>query len=198
MSGVATDPRRRVVASICGAAGSGKSHLAKTVVAALGDDRGLRVPTDYYLMPTTEPLAAYFARPLRYDWALLDRTLSLPEGTATSTPDFDFETFRRLAEVGGRPFVLRRILVTDGVYPYSSADVRILLTAPDDVRRKRIAERDEIWRTRVIDRWDHLELIRPFLESLAPTHDLELLSTGPLEQNADAVLTLLRNRFVLR
>jgi len=71
-------PRRPVVVSVWGAAGSGKSRLAKALAAQLEDGAAARVPTDYFLVPVAEgePLAAYLGGPLRYDWALFERTVA--------------------------------------------------------------------------------------------------------------------------
>src|SRR5215213_100447 len=88
---------RMAILSIYGPAGAGKSQLAKAVAERLGSDRCARVPADYYLLPTGVQPAIGFREPLRYDWALLRRLLDLPKGTATSTPDFDFERLRRVA-----------------------------------------------------------------------------------------------------
>ena len=147
---------RPIVVSICGPSGTGKSQLAKVIVTKLGDGLSARVPTDYFLMPATEPLRSYLAVPLRYDWALLARVLALPVGTPMSTPDFDFTTFQRRDVTGGLSLTLRPIMVTDAIYPYSGADAAVLLSAPDETRRERIARRDEVWGTRVIERWTNL------------------------------------------
>ncbi len=189
---------RKIVVSICGASGLGKSQLAKTLVAKLGDEESVRVPTDNYLVPAMEPLEAYAARPLRYDWALLEQVLALPEGTATTTPAFDFEAFRRVADIGGKPFIVRRIVVIDAMYPYPKADAKVLLAPPSDVRKARIVERDKVWGTTVIGRWDHLEVTRSDLEAMNVTYDLVLPGTERLEDAAESVLVWLKDRSVLR
>jgi uridine kinase len=145
------------VVSICGPAGSGKSQLAKALVAHLGPDH-CRVPTDYYLIPARERLLDYFAKPLRYDWEFLTRVLSLPLGTETTTPDFDFDTFQRRADAGGRPFTSRPLMLVDAMEPYPSSAACILIDAPASIRHARIAARDDVWNTRVRERWHNLEI----------------------------------------
>src|SRR5262245_22507104 len=112
-----TENPRPLILSICGPAGVGKSQLAKALVERVGPDRCTRVPTDYFAVPAAEPLPVYFTKPLRYDWPLVTQVLALPEGTATSTPDFDFDRFRRLAATGGRPFTIRRVMIFDAIEP---------------------------------------------------------------------------------
>lgn len=185
----------RVVVSICGPAGSGKSELAKAIVESLGPNRCTRAPTDYYAVPADGSLAEYFAKPLRYDWPLLALTLSLPEGSTTSTPDFDFETFQRISDLGGQPFVVRRVMVIDAMEPYPASAARILIDAPESVRQTRIAARDTVWGTRVRDRWQHLEATWARARALAPAYDLELDGSRSVAANADCVTSWLIRRF---
>ncbi|MEA2524359.1 MAG: Phosphoribulokinase / Uridine kinase family [Thermomicrobiales bacterium] len=185
----------RLILSICGPSGAGKSQLANALVGCLGPDLCARVPTDYYAVPAIEPLSAYFTQPLRYDWTLLARVLALPEGTAVSTPDFDFERFQRLHETGGRPFTIRPVMVLDAMEPYPHSDARILLVGPDHVRRERIAARDQIWNTHVRDRWHHLEVTWAHARTLMPACDLELDGTEPIVENAERLANWLRDRY---
>jgi uridine kinase len=184
-----------IILSICGPSGAGKSQLAKALAAHLGEDRCSRVPTDYYAIPATGPLAVYFAQPLRYDWALLARVLALPEGTATSTPNFDFDRFQRVAETGGRPFTVRQVMVLDAMEPYPQSDALVLLRVPDEVRQERISARDLIWNTRVQERFEHLDVTWEHARSLMPAYDLELDGTEPLDVNAERLAEWLVERF---
>jgi len=189
----------RVVLSICGPAGAGKSHLAKALCALLGPERCTRVPTDYFALPATEPPETFFTKPLRYDWSFLTRALALPEGSVTSTPDFDFGRFQRIADTGGRPFTIRRIMVLDAMEPYPSSDATILLSVPEHVRRDRIVARDEVWKTRVRDRFHHLDATWAHAQTHMPPCDLELDGTEPLDANAERLANWMVDRFpVLR
>lgn len=192
------DPaRQRLVVSICGPSGAGKSRLTKAVVAALGDDRAVRIPGDYYLRSAAEPLATYVTKPIAYDWPLLARTLAQPNGTALSTPDFDFERFVRVAETGGIPFIMRPAALLDTMYPYPEAGVTIRLTAPDAVRHARIAARDIDWGTNVAGRWRQLEASRRYLENLPIRPDLELTGECDPATNASTIIAHLRRRGIL-
>ncbi len=145
------EPVRKVI-SICGGAGSGKSQLAKAVASRLGSDRCSRVPTDYFLRSATQPLADYLLAPLEYDWDLLGRVLALPPGTETSTPDFDFETFQRRSQLGGRKLTIREVMLIDSMPPYPQSDLVILISAPSEMRRMRLMSRDQVWGTAVAKR----------------------------------------------
>lgn len=183
---------RRLVVSIRGASGSGKSSLAKALVATLGAKASVRIPGDYFLEPANEPLSTYLHRPLRYDWDLLDSVLSAPEGTPVAVPNFDFETFRRVSAAGGKRLIVRPIRILDTIYPYPRANVKILLAIPASTRRARIVERDKLWNTNVIGRWDNLELSRAHLEQRAHVYDLTLSGAEPVERNAARIADLLR------
>jgi uridine kinase len=166
----------RLIVSVCGPSGSGKSTLAKALVEHLGPNVCARVPGDYYIEPRPPRMNPedYFRQPLKYDWPLVARVLALPLGTATTTPDFDFEAFVRRAETGGRPFAVRPVMVVDAMYPYPAADVTLLIQAPNHVRRRRVGSRDLIWNSRVAERWHHLEAARRRLAELIAGRTFDL------------------------
>lgn len=58
---------KRVVVSVAGAAGSGKSQLALAVVQVLGDEDAARVPMDYFIEPRIVPMELWMTQPLAYD-----------------------------------------------------------------------------------------------------------------------------------
>lgn len=184
----------RLVLSICGPSGAGKSQLAKALVRLLGEATCVRVPTDYYLRPATEPLESYLRQPVQYDWPLLDRDLSAPDGLMLTTPDFDFDSFVRRAERGGRPFRASPVMVLDGMYPYPTADATILLHVPSPIRRQRIRTRDQGWGTDVAARWDQLEQSRTYLEGLHIAYDLLLRGTDDSVTNAAAIVALIAGK----
>jgi thymidylate kinase len=180
-------PAKPYLVTIFGAAGSGKSVVAKAVADALGESFAARVPTDYFLLPrrADERLERYLERPLRWDWPLLRERLALPIGTQSTTPDVNFETFTRIAASGGRSMPIRSVMIVDAMAPFPGADLVVRLDVPDAERRDRIAARDERWGTRVRDRWAHLQLTW----SSVPHHqpDMVLDGTQPIERSVTEV-----------
>lgn len=175
--------KRPVIVSICGPSNSGKSQLAKAVAVAIGEHRCSRIPTDYFMdlpgAPGTDPpgLPAY-------DWSLLDRALAQPIGSIATTPDVDFERLVRRSPAGGLPFVVRPILVTDGFVPHPAAAVLVRLTAPEPIRRTRVAARDARWGSRVIARWELLESTWDQVAATMIAWDLDLSGEDPPDLNA--------------
>jgi hypothetical protein len=153
----------------------------------LGPETASRIPTDYFAIPATGPLPAYFQQPLRYDWPLLTRWVNSPLGTEATTPNFDFEGFQRLSQTGGRPFAIRTVMIVDAMEPYPQSQAIVLLTVPDEIRQQRIAARDQVWQTRVRARWQHLETTWAHTQSVLPSPDLELDWTVPLITNAQRI-----------
>jgi uridine kinase len=171
--------------SICGPSGAGKSQLARLLADELGPDIAARIPVDYFFVPRPQgmPPDVYLARPLRWDWALLKQQLTLPMGTVTSTPDADFETFQRRSDGGGLPFTIRPVMICDAMAACPGSNLVVVLEVPADVRRERIAGRDQRWGTRVADRWQHLEETwRSASTGLVP--DLVLDGTVPVAMTA--------------
>ncbi len=181
---------RRLVISISGASGAGKSQLAKALVARLSDEQSARIPADYFIEPATCPLSDYFRRPLQYDWAELERTLDAPVGTLVSTPAFDFIAFQRSATAEAKSFVIRPIMIVDAMYPYPEADAKVLLETPTTTRGARITERDRSWGTHVVGRWTQLEASREWLEGLQVAYALRLAGDRDLEENVYQIMHL--------
>lgn len=127
--------------------GSGKSQLAKATAELLGSDLATRVPTDYFFMPRPDamPMATFDRLPLRYDWELIASLLALPIGAHVSTPDAEFTTFTRKENSGGRPFVIRPVMLLDAMVPFPHANLFVRIEVPDEVRLHRIRERDIQW-----------------------------------------------------
>jgi uridine kinase len=183
---------RRTVVSIAGAAGSGKSQLALAVVALLGEDVAARVPMDWYIVPRDLPMAAWLEQPLGYDVEAVRALLSAPVGPTRLTPPFDFETFTRSETTGQRKAIpIRPVMVLDAMAPWPDADLSVLVDAPAAVRHRRIVDRDARWGSRVIDRWDHLELARRHIEGQAHRFDLILDGEAPLRANAARIVEAL-------
>lgn len=192
----ATDPARGrpLIVSIVGPSGAGKSQLARLTQTVLGDDIASRIPTDYFFVsrPPRMPLADFLQQPLRYDWALLRSCLRRPTGTPVETPDADFTGFIRISDVGGRPFTIRPVMITDAMAGCPDADLVVVLDVPAQVRRDRIAARDIRWGSHVLANWEHLETTWKAGRAELPAPDLTLDGTRSLPRNAHALANLIR------
>jgi uridine kinase len=176
----------RAIVSICGPSGSGKSSVAKALVCELGAQFCVRIPGDLFLTPAQGTLDEYWRQPLRYDWVMLARVLTAPDGAVVGLPDFDFERFVRRSDSGGREVMLRRIRVVDALLPYPRADMTVRLFAPAECRRARIIARDAVWGSHVMKRWDALERAGATRNYSARPIDLEL--SGLREAHDSAAL----------
>lgn len=184
----------RSIISIAGPAGAGKSQLALAVVARLGEDVAARVPMDWFIAPRELPMENWLHEPLTYDIDAVRALLSAPVGETRLTPPFDFETFTRSDASGQRkPIPIRPVMVLDAMAPWPEADLTVLIDVPTDLRRQRIVERDARWGTRVIDRWDHLELTRHHIEARGHRYDLTLDGERPLAASAARIVTAWRS-----
>jgi uridine kinase len=58
----------KIIISICGAAGTGKSALANEMTIAVGKDLGCRIPTDYFLKSSIgQEYDEFISTPFKYD-----------------------------------------------------------------------------------------------------------------------------------
>ncbi len=174
----------KVIISICGAAGAGKSTLAKKLAEALGYDIACRVPVDYFLKSYNgEPYEEYMNTPFKFDWELVKKVLSVPIGSRCETPDFDFHKLIRLNRTGGIQFTLRRYIILDSM-PCPFADHLIRLDAPEDLRISRIKERDKRDRTNSYRNWKKMEITAKELDDKKHKYDLILSGFEEPETNA--------------
>lgn len=199
MTGTQTEhpvPERRFTVSIVGPSASGKSQLAMHTAEVLGEDAACRIPTDYFFIPrgAEQSLPDFLRQPLRYDWPLLARHLAAPSGTVRTTPDADFTGFHRLAESGGRSFVIRPVMIVDAMAAFPEADLLVLLDVPDEIRRERLRERDIRWGSAVSAHWEHLEVTwRHALEEMR-SPEIVLDGERAIAVNARAMAEEIHNR----
>jgi uridine kinase len=181
----------KIIVSICGKAGSGKSKLAKELAKHFGSDMAIRVPTDYFLKSVHyESFEQFISTPFMWDWKLIKKFISHPIGTLHDIPDYNFNTYSRISENGGIALIIRRYIFLDAALPYPESDFKILIESPGQTRLERLKERDKNWKSNVIRTWDKLELTSKKLSTLK--FDLRLDGEKPVEENLELVLKLLR------
>lgn len=182
----------KIIISICGAAGTGKSQLAKKLVSELGKDIATRIPADYFLKSYNgEPYEDFINTPFKFDWDLLRKILTGPIGTKCETPDFDFHLLVRKSKTGGIPFTINRYMVIDSM-PYPYADYLIKLEAPAELRLKRIKERDRKDKTYSARNWQKMERTAKELESRKYKFNLMLNGENDVDRNVAKIFDLLK------
>ncbi len=156
----------KIIISICGAAGSGKSNIAKKLVREIGDYMASRIPSDYYLKSyNNEPYEEYMNSPFKYDWEMIKKVILTPIGLQCESPDFDFNKLIRIAKTGGKPFTSRRYMIVDSILPYPSSNFVIKINAPSDLRLSRVKDRDKAQNMNSVRNWKKMEATANELES---------------------------------
>jgi uridine kinase len=186
----------KIIISICGASGSGKSILAKQLVKELGSHMALRIPCDYFLKSVEyNSFEAFISTPFKWDWKLLKAYLSCSIGTVNSIPDYDFSKYARISKTGGIALTMRRYIILDSALPYPESNFTILLEAPAELRMQRLIERDKKWNSNTVKNWDKLELtVKPLTEN---RFDLVLDGSLDIEENVLFITKFLESKKLL-
>jgi len=166
---------RAFVVGLAGGSCSGKSTLARALVAGL-ESRGCAVLSfDAYYRPLGHlPLAerhrCNFDHPDSLDAELFSEQLrQLAAGRAVDQPLYDFATHSRRAEV--RPVEPAPVVLAEGILLLTFASIRsqvdfsVFLDVPEDLRLQRRIARDARERGR-----SEASVRRQFDESVAPMH----------------------------
>lgn len=178
----------KFIISICGGSGCGKSTIAKELVLQLGEKISSRIPTDYFLKENIfNSVEEYLARPLEYDWELLEVYLKYGIDTELSSPDFDFVSFKRRNNTGGKIFSIKNIMIIDSMIPYPKSNIFIKIEVPEEVRYQRIIERDQYWNTSVIKYWGNHCLTKCVLDDLDIEYVEILDGRAPAAINAKTI-----------
>lgn len=183
----------KIVISICGAAGAGKSTLAKKLVKELGENMAARIPGDYYLKSYSgEPFEDYMNTPFKYDWDMIQQVINTPIGLTAETPDFDFNKLMRINKSGGKPFTIRRYMIIDTMLPYPKSNYIFRMTAPEDLRLKNIKERDKAQKTNSARNWEKMEITAKELTSRKIRFNMELSAFNEFEINVGKIIDYLK------
>lgn len=196
-----------VFVGIAGGSASGKSTLARAIVARLGE-RSLLVLHDryYHSLPPEavhHPLTYNFDHPEAFETSRMVADLArLARGRSARLPIYDYATHRRAEaeeEVHPRPVVIvEGILVLADERVRALLDHRVYVSAPDDVRLMRRIRRDLDSRGREVHDVLHQyeRTVRPmhrrYVEPSRAFADLVVDGTQPVEHSAGQVLERLR------
>ena len=166
--------RPRIVLGVAGGSGSGKSWLAKAVVAAFPEQTTVICHDWYYRhngdLSEAQTLKLNFDHPRSLDTALMCRQLDqLNAGSAIDAPIYDYATHSRLKEK--RRVEPRPLIIIDGILVLTEKALRdrmhisVFIETPDDIRLMRRVRRDCTERRVELD-----ETLRLYEEFVRPMH----------------------------
>jgi uridine kinase len=174
---------------IAGGTGSGKTTLARSIVASLPGDVAVLEHDWYYRdrsrIPASERSNLNYDEPDALENDLLTRHLGeLRAGRAVECPQYDFATHTRRAE--SRRVEPKRIVVVEGILIFAVAalreafDLRIFVDTDDDIRLMRRIKRD------IVDRGRDIAAIEAqYHHTVRPMH---LLHVAPSKRNAHIIV----------
>lgn len=203
-----------LLVGVAGGSGSGKSSLARALVATLGPARATVLAHDAYYrdgsaLPPETRAAVNYDVPEAFDQALfLEHLAALRAGLTVRPPAYCFVTHRRTGyatAVTPRPIVVvEGILLLWEPAVRAALDLRIYLDAPEQVRLERRLARDVAERGRTTDtvlaqfaatvRHAH----RTYVEPTRTMADLVLSTSGRIEPIAEIAVAVILDRFARR
>ena len=163
-----------IILGLAGGSGSGKSQLAKEVVAAFPEQTAVICHDWYYRhngdLAEAATLKLNFDHPSSLETALMCRQLDqLMAGKAIDAPIYDYATHARLKDT--RRVEPRPLIILDGILVLTEKALRdrmtlsVFIETPDDIRLMRRVRRDCTER-----RVDLNETLRLYEEFVRPMH----------------------------
>ncbi|MEI8341752.1 MAG: uridine kinase [Verrucomicrobiota bacterium] len=181
-------PAAPLIIGIAGGSGSGKTVLAKKIIAQLGR-RAVLVSQDWYYhdrsgLPPKEQLALNFDHPSSFDAALLRRHLvELKAGRPIRPPHYEYATHRRTE--GDTTLKSSPVIVLEGLLILHNAplrnliDLSVFIDVPADIRLARRIRRDAVTRKIPVE-----ETLRLYEHCVRPMHEKFI---QPSARHADLV-----------
>ena len=183
-------PSRPLIIGLVGGSGSGKTTVARAILAELGGVDAAFVDQDSYYkdlhgLPLEERARVNFDHPDSLDNDLLAAHLqALANGVAIDKPTYDFAHHTRAERVVRvEP---RDVVLVDGILLFVDArirrlfDIKIFVDVPDDVRFIRRLQRDVAERGRSME-----SVVEQYLATVRPMHQ-EFVE--PSKRHADLIL----------
>jgi uridine kinase len=184
--------RRRppLVLGIAGGSGSGKSTIARSILEALPDGRGVLLQQDHYYrsqshLPESDRAAVNYDHPDALELDLLTQHLdALRTGESILRPTYDFTTHNRSKEglrVEPAPvIVVEGILVLADDRLRSRFEVKLYVDTDPDIRVIRRIRRDIEHRGRTF-----AQVRKQYYESVRPMH---IAFVEPSKRHADIII----------
>lgn len=192
--------KKRILIGVAGASGSGKTHVAKSIIESLGADKAVIIQEDSYYkdlsaLPYDERAATNFDHPDAFEDDLLAKhLLQLLDGEAVSQPVYDYKQHLRLE--GTKTVGPSDVIILEGILIFSKAELRELMdfrvfvdTALDICFIRRL-KRDIAERGRSVDSviQQYNETVRPmYLRFVEPLKRYADMSISGEEDNSSAV-----------
>lgn len=169
-----------VILAIAGGTASGKTTLAKAVVAALGD-QVTHISHDRYYKTVDPVIATHPDRVTLYNYdhpdaletaRLVADLKALKAGHNVRVPDYDFSSSSRSHESTWETFEARPFIVVEGILILTNVDLLALfdhivfVSTPDDIRLARRMLRDITERGQA----PH-EVVNQYLTAVRPMHE---------------------------
>jgi uridine kinase len=202
-----------LLVGIAGGSGSGKSSLARALVAALGPGQAVLLRHEAYYRDRPvgdgEGTAVSYDVPDALDQPLfLEHLAGLRAGRTIRPPTYSFASHRRAGE--GLAVVPRAIVIVEGVLLLwdpvvrAALDLKIYLDAPEDVRIERRLRLDGAGSRRTTD-----DVLRQFTTAVREAHrsyveptrtmaDLVLATAGPLQPITEIAVAVVLDRLARR
>ncbi len=181
---------RSLVIGLAGGTGSGKTTVAKALLAEAGSDNALLLPQDAYYraqgdLPFEARVLTNYDEPSAFDSELLvDHVDRLVSGESVERPVYDFTVHDRSPNtlyLEPKPVIIvEGILVLHDQHLRERMQLKVFVDAPPDERFIRRLERDVEERGRSAQ-----AVIAQYRRTVKPMHDLFI---EPTKQYADLVL----------
>jgi uridine kinase len=182
--------KKGILIGIAGASGSGKTHVANSIIESIGPDKAIIIQEDSYYKDLTdvsyeERVGRNFDHPDAFDHDLLVKhLLLLLNGEAVSHPVYDYKLHTRSKEtktVGpGVLIILEGILILNNARLRELMDYRVFIDTAMDICFVRRLKRDVEERGRTVD-----SVIRQYTETVRPMY---LQFIEPSKQYADTLI----------
>jgi uridine kinase len=179
-----------MIIGICGGTGSGKTTIARAIVASVGAQNVVLVEQDSYYrnlsdMPLDERHQANFDHPDSIDSDMLvGHLLRLKQGLNVEMPLYDFVTHTRSEKI--EIIEPKPVVIVEGILIFSESrvldllDCRVFVDTPDDVRLMRRLRRDINERGRTFER-----TLEQYERTIRPMH-FEFVE--PSKRHADIII----------